>query len=112
MLNISCALKQQNFHQWPGGSTFKREVSDSISGRACEPSRSEFSVLFSENRVNTGTGPLERSPWMAFHLESQAPRACHWTFTPASNTLNPKKFSEMSAFCYFLHVLSLLFFFF
>ena len=31
-------------------------------GRACRPSRSEFSVVFSETRVNTEKDPLERPP--------------------------------------------------
>ena len=34
--------------------TGRREVPDSIPGRACRPNRSEFSVVFSETRVNTG----------------------------------------------------------
>ena len=32
----------------------RREVPGSNTGRACRPSRSEFSVAFSESRVNTG----------------------------------------------------------
>ena len=34
--------------------TGRREVPGSNPGRACRPSRSEFSVIFSENRLNTG----------------------------------------------------------
>ena len=34
--------------------TGRREVPGSNPGRACRPSRSEFSVVFSETRVNTG----------------------------------------------------------
>ena len=34
--------------------TGRREVPCSNAGRACRPSRSEFSVVFSETRVNTG----------------------------------------------------------
>ena len=34
--------------------TGRREVPGSNIGRACRPSRSEFSVVFSETRVNTG----------------------------------------------------------
>ena len=34
--------------------TERREVPGSNPGRACRPSRSEFSVVFSETRVNTG----------------------------------------------------------
>ena len=34
--------------------TGRREVSASNPGRACRPSHSEFSVVFSESRVNTG----------------------------------------------------------
>ena len=31
----------------------RREVPGSIPGRACRPSRSEFSLVFSEIRINT-----------------------------------------------------------
>ena len=44
-------------HQWPSDSALKpgrREVPASIPGRACRPRCSEFSVVFSETRVNTG----------------------------------------------------------
>ena len=34
--------------------TGRREVPGSNPGRVCRPSRSEFSVVFSETRVNTG----------------------------------------------------------
>ena len=34
--------------------TGTREVLGSIPGRACPPSRSEFPMVFSETRVNTG----------------------------------------------------------
>ena len=34
--------------------TGRREVPGSIPGRACRPSRSKFSVVFSETRVNAG----------------------------------------------------------
>ena len=34
--------------------TGRREVTDSIPGRSCRASRSEFSVVFSEILVNTG----------------------------------------------------------
>ena len=33
--------------------TGRREVTGSNPGRACRPSRSEFSVVFSETRLNT-----------------------------------------------------------
>ena len=42
--------------------TGRREVPDSNPGRACRPSPSEFSVVFSETRVNAGWDPLERPP--------------------------------------------------
>ena len=35
----------------------RREVAGSIPGRACRPSRSEFSVVFSETRINTDKIP-------------------------------------------------------
>ena len=38
--------------------TGRRELSGSIPGRACRPSRSEFSGNFSETRVCTGYDPL------------------------------------------------------
>ena len=41
-------------HQWLRSKTGRREVPGSFFGRACRPSRSEFSVVFSETRVNTG----------------------------------------------------------
>ena len=41
-------------HQWLRSKTGRREVPGSFLGRACRPSRSEFSVVFSETRVNTG----------------------------------------------------------
>ena len=41
--------------------TGRREVPGSNPGRACQPTRSEFSVVFSETRVNMGLDPLERS---------------------------------------------------
>ena len=41
-------------HQWLRSKTDRREVPGSFLGRACRPSRSEFSVVFSETRVNTG----------------------------------------------------------
>ena len=42
--------------------TKRREVPGSNPGRACRPSCSEFSVVFSETRVNTGWDRLERPP--------------------------------------------------
>ena len=38
------------------------EVPGSILSRACQPSRSRFSVVFSKARVNTRLDPLERLP--------------------------------------------------
>ena len=54
--------------------TGRRKVPGSIPGRACRPSRSEFSVVFSETRVNTGQDPLERRLRRALHLQIQIPR--------------------------------------
>ena len=42
--------------------TERREVPGSNPCRACRPSRLEFSLVFSEIRVNTGEDPLERPP--------------------------------------------------
>ena len=44
-----------SLHQWRSGSVLeagRREVPGSILDRVCRPSRSEFSVVFSETRVN------------------------------------------------------------
>ena len=54
--------------------TGRQEVPCSIPGRACRPSRSEFSVVFSETRVNTGQDPLERPPRRASHPLALVPR--------------------------------------
>ena len=54
--------------------TGRREVPGSIPDRACRPSHSEFSVVFSETRVNTGQDPLKRPPRRAFHLYLQVQR--------------------------------------
>ena len=51
----------------------RREVPGSNPGRACRSSRSEFSAVFSETRVNTGQDPLERHSLRAFHLQAQVP---------------------------------------
>ena len=51
-----CQTVRPRPHQWLSGSaqkTGRREVPSSNPGRACRPTRSEFSVVFSENRVNT-----------------------------------------------------------
>ena len=40
----------------------RRELPSSIPGHACRLSRSEFSVVFSETRVNTGQDPPVRPP--------------------------------------------------
>ena len=48
--------------------TGRREVPGYNPGCACRPSRSEFSVVFSEIRVNTGYDPLERPPRRVIHL--------------------------------------------
>ena len=51
--------------------TGRRELPGSNPDRACRPRRSEFSVVFSETRVNTGQDPLERPPRRALHLYAQ-----------------------------------------
>ena len=48
--------------------TGRREVPGSIPGRACRISRLEFSLVFSEIRVNLGQDPLERT-----HTEGTPP---------------------------------------
>ena len=58
--------------------TGRREVPGSNPGRACRSSRSEFLVVFSETRVNTGYGLLERSLGGSSTLQAQIPRTEHW----------------------------------
>ena len=48
--------------------TGRRKVPGSNSGRAWRPSRSEFSVVFSDTGVNMGYDPLERPPRRALPL--------------------------------------------
>ena len=43
-------------------STCRREVPGSILGRACRPSRSEFSVVFLRNSRKYGLGSLRKTP--------------------------------------------------
>ena len=45
-----CPLPRQRLRSKTG----RREVPSSFLGRACRPSHSEFFVIFSETRVNTG----------------------------------------------------------
>ena len=61
-------------HQWLHSKTGRRDGPGSFFGRACRPSRSEFSVAFSETRVNTGQDLLERPPQKALHPLAQIPR--------------------------------------
>ena len=47
----------KRLRQWLSGSEFKtgrQEMPGLIPGRACQPSRSEFSIASSETRVNKG----------------------------------------------------------
>ena len=44
----------------------------------CRPSRSEFSVVFTETRVNTGYDPLERPPRKTLPLQTQVPQGDNW----------------------------------
>ena len=63
-------------HQWLSGYVLKTgrwEIPDSIPGHTCRPSRSEFSVVFSETPANTGKDPLER------------PHEGHSTYSPRSH---------------------------
>ena len=64
-LHIFTWLIPSKPHQWPRGSVLKaggREVPGSPPGRTCAPSRSVFSVVFSETHVNASYDPLERPP--------------------------------------------------
>ena len=49
-----CRADRPWLHQRLRSKTGRREVSGSFLSRSCRPSRSEFSVVFSETRVNTG----------------------------------------------------------
>ena len=53
--------------------TGRQEVPGSIPACACRPCRSEFSVDFSESRVNTGWNPLERPPTEGSSLRGPGP---------------------------------------
>ena len=66
--------------------TGKREVLDSNPGIACRPSRSEFSVVFSETRVSTDYDPLERPPRRARPLQAQVSQADNWPLKPTTTT--------------------------
>ena len=65
-------------HQWPRCSALKsgrREVPGSVLDRACRPCRSEFSMVFSETRVNTSQNPLEKPTWRSLFRQVGVPRA-------------------------------------
>ena len=47
-------------------------------GRACRPSRSEFSVVISETRVNAGKVHVERPPRRPLSPQAQVPHADNW----------------------------------
>ena len=61
--------------------TDRRVVSGSISSRACRTRRLEFSVVFSETRVNTSYDPLKRPSRRARHLQAQVRLANNWLQT-------------------------------
>ena len=71
-------------HLWPSGSELKtgrREVPCSISGLACRPSRSKFSVDFSNTHVNTGQDPLERLTTEGISPTVSGPSSNNWTYS-------------------------------
>ena len=86
VLNSYCKIHNFTFllpHQWRSGSALKtgrRQVPGSIPGCACRPSRSKFSVVFFETRVNTGQDPLERLPQRTLPLQGQVPQADNWPY--------------------------------
>ena len=57
-----CRAVRPWLHQQLRSKTGRREVPGSFLGHACGPSRSEFSVVFSKTRINTGQDPFERPP--------------------------------------------------
>ena len=76
MINVCVQMRSRWLYRNPNqrlsGFALKtdwREVPGSIPDSACLPSRSEFSVIFSKTRVNTGLDRLETpSPRRAYHL--------------------------------------------
>ena len=76
--------------------TVRQEGPGSNPGRACRPSRSEFSVVSSETRVNTGQDPLERTPRRVLHPQAQVPRE-----TIGLKIYNPTLSRNIFAFCAF-----------
>ena len=63
-----CQTVRPSPRQWLHLKTGRWEVPGSFLGRACRPSRSEFSVVFSETRVNTDKDLLKRHSRRALHL--------------------------------------------
>ena len=51
----------------------------SILVRACRPSRSEFSMIFFETRVNVGYDPLERPP-LTDGIPPVGPHTDNWSY--------------------------------
>ena len=71
--------------------TGRREVPGSNRGRTCRPSRSEFSVVFSETRVNTGTGSLRKIPTEGIPPIVPGPTSGQLTFIlPSKTSLAPQ----------------------
>ena len=71
-------------HQWSSDSALKtgrRKQPGSIPGHACRPSCLEFSMVFTETRINTGWNPLEKPPTESILPTSQAPRVVNWIHT-------------------------------
>ena len=84
-------------HQCWSGYSFKagrRVVPSSINGRACRPSRSEFFVVFSEKRANTGWDHLKRPPRRVFPLQALVPQADDWTESYNQSTYPHSIFSH------------------
>ena len=70
--------------------TGRWEVPGYIPGRACRPSRSEFSVVFSETRVNTGQDPLERPPTEGIPPIGPGPTSGQLALKPTTITIKKK----------------------
>ena len=60
LLNDTALTSHILFFQWPSCSAQIWKVPGSSPGRACRPSRSEFSLVFSETSENTGS--LRKTP--------------------------------------------------
>ena len=82
-----CSLRMRP-HQWRSGSALniaRREVPGPIPGHACRPSRSVFSVVFAETRVNTDLGSLRKASTESTCLTDPGPTTGQLALIPTIN---------------------------